>query len=143
MRQTIAEALLSDARPFIDDGSEDRRKAGLNGRPPRELTEGRRGSRRWRVLLSALIVDPACQVTIPCRAENVSDSGARVRLSEVRSLPPRFWLIAVTAGLAYQAKVVWRQQERLGVEVGEPVRLKEAVSAVERRLYKIWTTHRR
>src|SRR5579871_6787164 len=143
MRHTIAESLLSDAQPFIDDGSEDRRKSGLNGRPPRELTEGRRGSRRWRVLLSALIVDPAEELVIPCRAENVSDSGARIKLSEVRSLPATFWLIAVTAGLAYQAKVVWRQQERLGVEVGEPVCLKEAVSAVERRLYKIRTAHRR
>ena len=94
------------------------------------------------MLLSALIVDPNSDLVIPCRAENVSDNGARIKLDEAQLLPSSFWLIAVTAGLAYRARTIWRQQDRLGVEVGEPVHLEEATSIAERRLHKIWTIRR-
>jgi hypothetical protein len=94
------------------------------------------------VLLGALIVVLEQDRVIPCRIENVSDGGARLALPQRCAVPPKFWLIALTAGLAYRANMIWREDDRLGLTAAEPVKLDEAESAVGRRLYKIWISRR-
>jgi hypothetical protein len=138
MRLTIAEALRLDRQPLVDDGIDERRKD-VSSRPP---SEGRRSSPRRRVLLSAIIVDLEADAVVACRVDNVSDNGARLKLAERRFLPATFWLITLTSGLAFRAKTIWREDDRLGVEVGEPVDLQDPASASERRLQKIWTLRR-
>jgi hypothetical protein len=138
VRQTIAEALSLDEQTPADDGSDERRKDGS-----RPSTPGRRASRRRRVLLSALIVDLTKDSILACRVENVSAQGACLKLTERRFLPPTYWLIAVKAGVAFPAKTIWREDDRLGVEVvGESVDLQNASGASERRLLAIWKTRR-
>jgi hypothetical protein len=139
MHKTIAEAFSLDADTLAENDIEDRRKD-VSSRPP---TPGRRAAPRRRVLLTALVVDLASDTVISCRIENVSDIGARIRLAEPRFLPPTFWLIAMTSGLAYRATTKWRQDERLGVEVGPSVDLAEATGKSERHLQTIWKTRRR
>ena len=143
MRRAIEPALrLPEAPDVIEDGEEDRRKGQAPGYPPRAPTVGRRKSRRQRVLLAALIVELESDNVIRCRVDNVSESGARIRLPEPRFLPASFWLIAVTAGLAYRAKTTWRDGDRLGVSVEEPLDLNNALSLVERRLRTFWMSAR-
>jgi hypothetical protein len=138
MRQTIAEALSLDDQTLVDDGSDDRRKDAS-----RSDTPGRRTSRRRRVLLSALVVDLSKDSILACRVENVSAQGACLKLTERRFLPPTYWLIAVKAGVAFPAKTIWREDDRLGVEVtGESVDLQNASGASEKRLQAIWKTRR-
>jgi len=139
MHKTIAEAFSLDAQPLEERDVEDRRKD-VTSRPP---TLGRRAAPRRRVLLSALVVDLGSDTVVSCRIENVSDSGARIRLAEPRYLPPTFWLIAVTSGLAYNATAIWREDERLGVEVGPSVDLADPNSKSERQLHNIWKARRR
>ena len=122
----------------LEGPEEDRRKGQAPGFPCRAPTMGRRKSRRQRVLLSALIVDAESDSVIRCRVENVSETGARLRLPDPRFLPASFWLIAVSAGLAYRARTIWRNGERLGVSVDEPLDLNDPVSLVERRLRTFW-----
>jgi hypothetical protein len=143
MRQTLgpAAALTLD-RPFTDESGDDRRQAAAAGFPARLANSGRRTSPRQRVLLSMLIVDPDTGAIIPCRAENVSDKGARLKLSELRFIPPTFWLIAVTSGLAYHATTIWRRHDQIGIFAGEPVELSDPTSLVERKLAKIWISRR-
>jgi hypothetical protein len=143
LRRAIEPALrLPEAPDVIEDGEEDRRKGQAAGYPPRAPTMGRRKSRRQRVLLAALIVEFDSDSVVRCRVDNVSDSGARIRLPEPRFLPASFWLIAVTAGLAYRAKTIWRDGDRLGVSVEEPLDLNDPVSLVERRLRTFWMSAR-
>jgi hypothetical protein len=138
VRQTIAEALSLDEQALADDQSDDRRKDGS-----RSPTPGRRASRRRRVLLSALIVDLTKESVLACRVENVSAQGACLKLTERRFLPATYWLIAVKAGVAFPAKTIWREDDRLGIEVtGDAVDLQDATGASERRLQAIWKTRR-
>jgi hypothetical protein len=139
LRLAIEPALrLPEAPDVIEDAEDDRRKGQAAGYPPRTPTMGRRKSRRQRVLLAALIVEFDSDSVIRCRVDNVSESGARIRLAEPRFLPASFWLIAVTAGLAYRARTIWRDGDRLGVSVEEPLDLNDPVSLVERRLRTFW-----
>lgn len=145
MRRAIDPSLRLPEAPDIIEAAEavvgvedDRRKAQAPGYPYRPPTSGRRGSRRQRVLLSALIVDIESELVVKCRVDNVSETGASLRLSQPRFLPQTFWLIAVTAGLAYRAATAWREGVRLGVSVEEPLALKDAQAPLERRLRSFW-----
>ncbi|HEX3406392.1 MAG TPA: hypothetical protein VHS81_04065 [Caulobacteraceae bacterium] len=138
MHKTIAEAFSLDAKTLAEHDVEDRRKD-ITSRSP---TLGRRVAARQRVLLSALVVDLGADTVAACRIENVSDFGARIKLAEPRYLPPTFWLIAVTSGLAYDATVIWRKDERLGVEVGPSIDLTAPTNKAERQLQQIWRMRR-
>jgi hypothetical protein len=93
-------------------------------------------------MLSAVIVDFVSDTVVSCLIENVSEQGARIKLDGHRFLPSRFWLIAVTSGLAYDAQVAWREDDRLGAELGEFVDLSDPTSSIQRRLDKIWALRR-
>lgn len=143
MRSTIqAAAIATDTAPIIDDGCDDRRKGPAEGYPAREPRPDRRQSQRQRVLLGALIVDLARETIVACRAENASEGGARLRLSDPQFVPATFWLIALSSGLAYQATVKWRRDDRLGVAFEELIDLEDPASAVARKLQKIWQSRR-
>lgn len=135
MHKTLAEALAPDTAAF--DDTDDRRKDAS-----RPATLGRRTSRRRKVLLTALVVDLDSETIVACRVENVSDNGARIKLAERRFLPPTFWVIAVRAGLAYEATTKWREDDRLGIEVGEAADLNDPLNRTERHLQKIWASRR-
>jgi hypothetical protein len=135
MHKTLAEALAPGST--VDD-TDDRRKD--SSRP---ATPGRRTSPRRRVLLTALVVDLDTEAVVACRVENVSDNGARIKLAERRFLPPTFWLIAVTSGLAFPAKTVWREDDRLGIEAGPSVDLRDPSNHEGRRLKQIWLSRAR
>ena len=129
---------ILEAAEAVEAVEEDRRKGQAPGYPYRAPTMGRRKSRRQRVLLTALIIDVDAETIIRCRVENVSETGARLRLPDPQFLPASFWLVAVTAGLAYRATTVWRDGLRLGVSVDEPLDLNDPVSLLERRLRTFW-----
>ncbi len=143
MRQmNEAAAIAAETPPIIDDGCDDRRKGPAEGFPARPLKPDRRNSQRQRVLLGALIVDLGTETIINCRAENASESGARLRLSDPQFVPATFWLIALSGGMAYQATVKWRRDDRLGVSFEESIDLEDPASAAARKLQKIWQSRR-
>ena len=135
MRSTFRSISLL-AASYSDD--EDRRKVQADGFPSRDANDGRRSMARRRVLLGAIIVDLEADAFVRCRLENVSDGGACLKLSERRFLPPTFWLVPTTSGLAYKARIAWRCDNRLGVSLGEPGDLNDPATLVERRLRRIW-----
>lgn len=120
----------SDSQPFGAD-AEDRR-----AREP-GVPDQRRGPRR-RVLLSALVVRPDFSGLFRCGVHDVSDHGARLKIPNGLLLPADFWLIATSAGLAYEAKTVWRGYPNVGVSVGEPIDLHEPISRAARTLRNLW-----
>jgi hypothetical protein len=122
----------------IDGEEEDRRKVRAEGFPSRAANGGRRVGARRRVLLGAIIVDLDANFCLRCRLENISDSGACLKLSERRFLPPTFWLVATTSGLAYKSRIAWRCDDRLGVSVEDPSDLSDPRNLIERRLRRVW-----
>jgi hypothetical protein len=139
LRRAIEPSLRLPEGPDIIEGvEEDRRKGTAPGFPERAPTLGRRTSPRQRVMLTALIVDIEAETVVRCRVENVSESGARLRLPEPRFLPPSFWLIAVTAGLAYRASTVWRDGVVLGISVADELDLNRAMGQIDQRLRSYW-----
>jgi hypothetical protein len=138
MRHTVRASLFPDVSFPNAEEDEDRRQVRADGFPPRPADDGRRVGARQRVLLSAIIVDLDSETFLRCRLENVSDAGARLRLSEPRFLPPKFWFVAITSGLAFEATTAWRRDERVGVSVGAPSDLNDPRNGLERRLRRMW-----
>jgi hypothetical protein len=85
-----------------------------------------------------LVVDHELQSTLRCSIDNISDRGARLRVSDPCILPRDFWLIAVTAGRAYEARVVWRNGPRVGLSLGDPICLSDPTGQLDRRLHTFW-----
>ncbi len=143
MRRMIEAAVsATETQPIIGDGCDERRKGPAQGFPARPPKSDRRNSQRQRVLLGALIVDLPRETVIQCRAENVSEAGARLTLSEPHFVPATFWLITLTGGLAYEAKLRWRRDDRIGVSFEQSIDLEDPASRAARILQTIWKTRR-
>ncbi len=110
---------------------EDRRSQNRGG-------EDQRASPRRRVLLSALVIRRDFSGLFRCGVHDVSENGARLKIPEGMLLPSEFWLIATSAGLAYEAETVWRGYPHVGVSVGEPIDLHEPTTRAARRLRLLW-----
>ena len=101
-------------------------------------TADQRRTPRRRVLLSALVVKSDFDGVFRCGVHDVSDHGARLKIPGGLLLPAEFWLIATSAGLAYEAKTVWSGYPNVGVSVGDPIDLHDPTTRAGRRLRQLW-----
>jgi hypothetical protein len=79
-------------------------------RPPRRLA-----------LLSGKLVYGEHQLTLDCTIRDCSERGARVRLFAAEPLPGRLWFLNLSAGVAYDAQIVWRRFPDIGLVFLEKV----------------------
>src|SRR3569623_616483 len=77
--------------------------------------EHRRQPRR-RVLLSGRMGHSAHEETVDCTIVDVSSTGARLRLPDGTFLAEPLWLIDLTHGLAFKARLAWRRAHKAGLE---------------------------
>lgn len=75
----------------------------------------RRPSTRKRVLFRGVAVDPFRRNGAACQVRDISQTGARITVSPITNLPDQLHLIIVRAELAYQARVIWRRGEEVGL----------------------------
>lgn len=101
-------------------------------------TTDQRTSPRRRVLLSALVVRQDFSGLFRCGVHDVSAHGARLKIPNGMLLPAEFWLIATSAGLAYEARTVWRGYPNVGVSVGAPLDLQDPTCRASRKLRTLW-----
>ena len=101
-------------------------------------TDQRLGAPRSRVLLSGKLVFGASAFTTDCAVRDLTPAGARVRLSEGVIVCEPIWLIHIGAGVAYEARIVWRSAQELGLAFGPVIDLKPSVDGPHRRLRRIW-----
>jgi hypothetical protein len=80
--------------------------------------ENRRAPRR-RVLFTGRIVYGMQEMTVECAIQNISQTGARVRLAGVEALQPPVYLVDIRHGLAFRAHVRWRDGDRAGLSFSE------------------------
>lgn len=91
--------------------------------------ENRRQAARQSTLVKAKIVyGPQGSVSIPCTIRNISTGGALIEASEVSLLPVSFRLFDPSQDRAYDAKVVWRRGNQVGVSFEQTIGLKPKAS---------------
>jgi hypothetical protein len=117
---------------------------GQSAAGPFALNAGdKRSAPRRRVLLSAIVVNREFDAIFPCQVRDVSATGARLAIPDSFLVPAGFWLIAVSSGLAYEARLVWRRYPHAGIALGEPIELDEPPTRLAKRLRKVWIAHTR
>jgi len=57
--------------------------------------------------------------TLPCTVRDLSDTGARLRMSHGQMVPDRFELIVELDGLVAPCVIVWRSGDEIGVSFEE------------------------
>jgi hypothetical protein len=82
--------------------------------PADEPAELRRELRQ-RVLLSGKIVHSPGEMSVDCAIQDISSAGARVRLSSSDGLGDPIYLINMSHGMAFKARVAWRRENRVGL----------------------------
>lgn len=87
-----------------------------------QMNQERRGGTRKRMLKGGVIAISARHVTMPCVLRDMSETGARLQVSNGTSVPDTFELLVELDGLAVHAEVVWRRQSEVGVRfLGAPM----------------------
>lgn len=62
-----------------------------------------------------------------CIIKDLSESGAKIELSHLHKIPPRFALIHFQAGMAYEVVLKWRRGDLAGMAFEAKHRLEEPV----------------
>jgi hypothetical protein len=83
--------------------------------PPDNDPQRRRSQPRRRVLLSGKLVYGEPPMTMDCAISDLSRGGARIRLPGPEPLAEPLYLIDVRHGLAFRAREMWRQGNRIGL----------------------------
>lgn len=100
----------------------------------------RRSVPRQRTLLRARVCfGPHHAITVDCGIRNLSEHGAQVRLPPQQPLPGDLTLLHVTEGLAFDASVIWRRGDLVGLRFKGRHNLKGDVSDDLKSLRAIWT----
>ncbi len=100
--------------------------------------QDQRAAVRQRVLLAGRLVYGDASLTIDCAIRDLSDTGARVRLSGPVALPSRLYLIEVRTGMAFDAEVAWRRVPEFGLRFSEAHDLKTSANPKMKLLKRIW-----
>lgn len=98
----------------------------------------KRAAPRRRVLLSAMLINHEFDTIFRCQVRDVSDHGARLNIPDCFLVPAGFWLIALSSGVAYPAKLAWRRFPSVGVSLGEPIDLEDPPTRIGGKLRAVW-----
>jgi hypothetical protein len=78
--------------------------------------EERRQFPRHRTLKSGKIVVRPRASVFDCTVRNLSPTGALLVVASLASIPEEFDLVLETAGVLHPCRVVWRGEDRMGVQ---------------------------
>ncbi|HYE47118.1 MAG TPA: PilZ domain-containing protein [Caulobacter sp.] len=99
----------------------------------------RRRSHRQRALLTGKLATNEASLTIDCVIRNLSPTGALVETGSPHLLPAELHLLQVREGVAWDAKVIWRRGNQVGLELVERHELKDSTDKQLRALRGIWS----
>jgi hypothetical protein len=80
--------------------------------------EERRQVSRHRTLKSGKIVVLAHRSVVDCTVRNLSPKGALLVVASLAGIPESFELMLDATGEQHPCRVIWRGEDRLGVEFG-------------------------
>jgi hypothetical protein len=99
----------------------------------------RRGGVRARSLLTGKLVIGDGEVSHDCVIRNLSAKGARVRVSSALGLPATAGLLVVKEGLLFDAAVVWRRGDQVGLTFTGQHDLRDDTDPAHRGVRALWT----
>lgn len=83
--------------------------------------EERRGSGRSRTLLGATVIFRDGTATVPCVVRNRTANGAQLEIPANQLIPKRFYLVTAKDNKVYEAELVWKRTNRIGIAIGKTV----------------------
>lgn len=111
--------------------------------PPAEDAAGKRRQPRRRVLLSGKLVHSPSELTADCAIQDISSAGARIRVPLEVLLGEPLYLINLSHGLAFRARVAWRRDNRAGLAFTAYFDLHKVNDDAPKVLRRLWLEHMR
>jgi len=94
---------------------------------------------RQRALLAGKLATEEASLTIDCVIRNLSASGALVETTSPHLIPNELHLLQVRDGVAWDARVIWRRGNKVGLELGDRHDLKDVTERSLLALRRVWT----
>jgi hypothetical protein len=107
--------------------------------PANSPSADRRRTQRRRSLLTAKLATRDASLTIDCVIRNLSPEGALVETTSPHLIPHELHLMQVREGIVWDAGIIWRNGNRIGLVLGERHDLRETTALQLRALRNIWT----
>jgi hypothetical protein len=102
------------------------------------LAADQRDSARQRVFLAGRLVYGDADLTLECAIRDLSEVGAKVRLSGPAALPSIVHLIEVRTGQAFECEIAWRRLPDIGLRFLKVHDLVNAPPGELKMLRRIW-----
>ena len=99
----------------------------------------RRRAGRPRALLAGKLANEDATSTLDCVIRNISADGAMIETTTPQMVPGQLHLVQVTEGVAWDAQVIWRRGNRIGLSLGDRHDLRETTEKQLRVLRAIWS----
>ena len=109
-----------------------------NSAPPVDDGSGKRREHRRRVLLTGRLVHSPAELTVDCAIQDISRGGARVRLGADTMLGDPLYLVDMSHGLAFRARVAWRRENRAGLTFSRYFDLSKPDADAPKILRRLW-----
>ncbi len=99
----------------------------------------RRGGHRNRALLAGKVANQDATQTLDCVIRNLSADGAMIETPTPHLVPAEMHLVQIKEGIAWDAEVIWRRGNRVGVKLNARHDLRESTEKQLRALRAIWS----
>jgi hypothetical protein len=99
----------------------------------------RRGTPRQRALLSAKLASDDAAQTLDCVIRNISPHGALIETKSPHLVPRELHLVQIKDGTAWDAEIVWRRGNLIGLLLKDRHDLKSTTDKQLRALRAIWS----
>jgi hypothetical protein len=106
--------------------------------PVQRAVERRRNPRQRALLSAKLASDDAAQ-TLDCVIRNISPTGALIETTSPNMVPRELHLVQIRDGTAWDAEVIWRRGNLIGLALKDRHDLKTTTAKQLRALRAIWT----
>lgn len=100
--------------------------------------ERRRGQRN-RALLTGKVANEDATQTLDCVIRNLSPDGAMIETLTPHLVPQEMRLVQISEGIVWDAEVIWRRGNRVGVKLNARHDLRESTERSLRALRAIWS----
>ena len=99
----------------------------------------RRRGRRNRALLAGKVANEDATQTLDCVIRNLRPDGAMIETPTPHLVPQELHLVQISEGIVWDAEVVWRRGNRVGVKLNTRHDLRESTEKSLRALRAIWS----